>query len=340
MKEKNWVILDADNTKVEFLKSELKLPDFMCRILVQRHIDSLEKAHYFFSKNPSHLFDPFLMKDMDRATQKIKNALDNKLKILIIGDYDVDGTTSVSILYMFLSKLSPLVSYYIPNRFKEGYGISEQSIEYAIEHQIQLIITVDCGIKSVQFITKAASAGIETIISDHHLPGDTLPPAVAILNPKQSDCLYPDKNLCGCGIVFKLICALSNLFDFPKEKYTCFFDYVALATCADIVPMIGENRLLTNLGIEKMNTHPSFGIQALMQSSNLNKLVKVKDVVFVLAPRINAAGRMNDAKDAVSLFTATDFNTALEYAQQLNKNNTERKVLDKETYTEALSMIF
>lgn len=337
--EKRWTKINACNETIKKLSSQLKINPIICSILVQRGIATFEEAKRFFRPSLDYLHSPWLMKDMHKAVDRIIEAIQQKQKILIYGDYDVDGTTSVSSMYMFLSKLSQHVSFYIPHRYKEGYGVSKAGIDFAIEHNFDLIITLDCGIKSIDLITYANSKGIEVIICDHHLPDDDLPPAYAILNPKQKDCSYPFKELCGCGVGFKLMQAVSEKLDLTEETYLKYLDLVATAIAADIVPIIDENRILMYFGLKRINSNPCAGIKALMDLSSVQTEMVVSSLVFVIAPRINAAGRMDDAAKAVNLFIQEDYDKAIELAKQLHVDNTERKEADSTITQEAFEML-
>lgn len=338
---KRWNILNADPKKVSELAASLNISIPLCNILVQRGIDSFEKAKTYFTPRLSQLHDPMLMKDMDKAVERIAAAFDKKEKILVFGDYDVDGTTAVACMFRFLSKIYEpgLLDFYVPHRYREGYGVSKMGIDLAKENGITLIISVDCGIKSVDLVAYAKTLGIDFIICDHHLPDKTVPEAVAILNPKQKDCNYPDKELCGCGVGFKLITALSNHFGIAEEHYYCYLDLLATAIAADIVPMTGENRVLAFFGLEKINTDPNPGIRALIKLGGVQGKLSITNVVFVIAPRINAAGRMDDAAKAVQLFLEDDEEKALKLAESLHTDNTERKEADSLITEEALSII-
>jgi len=336
---KRWKILEAEEKPASDLQSTLRISKTICRILVQRGIASYEAAKDYFRPELSQLHDPYLMKDMDKAVARIDKAFHRNERILVFGDYDVDGTTSVAAMYQFLGNLYPNIDYYIPHRYKEGYGISKAGIDYAFENKIGLIVSVDCGIKSVSLIAYAKELGIDFIICDHHLPEEELPPAVAILNPKQTDCNYPFKELCGCGVGFKLMQAIATFLSLPASSYLQYIDLVATAIAADIVPITGENRVLTYYGLKKINDHPCLGIKALMQLSNIQKEMFVNNLVFVIAPRINAAGRMDDARKAVQLFIETDYDKALAIAELLHSDNTDRKEADLSITEQALSMI-
>lgn len=302
-------------------------------LLLQRGITSFEEARAFFNPSLADLHDPFLMKDMDKALERILLAISSEQPILIYGDYDVDGTCSVAVLYLFLSAIYPNVFTYVPDRYKEGYGVSSQGIDFADDNQIPLIITLDCGIKSHERVAYARERGIDMIITDHHTPSETLPEALAVLNPKRADCSYPYKELCGCGIGFKLIQALCKALDFSPETAYKYLDLVALATCADIVPLTGENRILVHTGLQLINQQPTEVMQLLLASSK--RPVEVRDLVFVAAPRINAAGRMEHAEKAVRFLIGHD----LDKATELEYLNTQRKTTDEQITEQALCMI-
>lgn len=338
---RRWNILSADENKAAALHASLKVNLNLCRILVQRGIDSFEKARAYFRPQLADLHDPLLMKDMSKAIVRISTAFQNKEKILVFGDYDVDGTTSVACMYRFLCKIykPDLLDFYIPHRYREGYGVSKMGIDHAAANGFGLIISLDCGIKSVELIAYAKILGIDFIVCDHHLPDDEVPEAVAILNPKQKDCHYPYKELCGCGVGFKLITALAQHFGMDEEHYLCYLDLVATAIAADIVPMTGENRIMAWHGLEKINNDPNPGIKALIQLAGLQKKLSINNVVFVIAPRINAAGRMDDARKAVQLFIEDDQTRAMEFAELLHNDNTDRKEADSSITEEALSII-
>ena len=302
-------------------------------LLLQRGITSFEEARAFFNPSLADLHDPFLMKDMDKAVERILLAISSEQPILIYGDYDVDGTCSVAVLYLFLSAIYPNVFTYVPDRYREGYGVSSQGIDFADDNQIPLIITLDCGIKSHERVAYARERRIDMIITDHHTPSETLPEALAVLNPKRADCSYPYKELCGCGIGFKLVQALCKTLDFSPETAYKYLDLVALATCADIVPLTGENRILVHTGLQLINQQPTEVMQLLLASAK--RPVEVRDLVFVAAPRINAAGRMEHAEKAVHFLIGCDLDkvTELEYL------NTQRKTTDEQITEQALCMI-
>lgn len=321
------------------LQTALQINATLCTILAQRGIDDYEKAFRFFRPSIDHLHDPWLMKDMDKAVTRILAAIQQQEKILVFGDYDVDGTTAVSCMYRFLHHLHKGIEFYIPHRYKEGYGVSREGIQFAQSSGCSLIISLDCGIKSVELIREAAGMGIDFIVCDHHLPDPELPQAVAILNPKQPDCLYPYKELCGCGVGFKLIQALSQKLDLPQEAYLKYLDLVATAVAADIVPLTGENRILAYFGLQQINSKPCAGLKVLIEQGKLTAPILLNNLIFVIAPRINAAGRMDDARKAVQLFIEEDIEKARSYAEELQVNNTDRKEADLTITTEALALI-
>ncbi len=337
--EKRWNILSAEAAQVNALQEALKIHPLLCTLLVQRGIDNFEAAKKFFRPSIDHLHDPWLMKDMQKAVERIEKAVKENQHVLVFGDYDVDGTTSVATLFQFLKELTENVDYYIPHRYKEGYGISKIGIDYAKETGIDLIISVDCGIKSIELVAYAKELGIDFIICDHHLPDAIVPPAVAILNPKQVDCNYPFKELCGCGVVFKLISALAEKYKMPAESYLEYLDLVATAIAADIVPIIDENRTLAFFGLQQVNETPCPGLLALMELAKQNSPMRITNLVFAVAPRINAAGRMDDAKKAVQLFIEKDYTKALAIGSLLQQDNLDRREADTTITEEALEQI-
>ena len=338
---KRWKIKTVDEQKVLDLTSALKVHPLISRILVARKIERFEDAKTFFRPEITQLHDPWLMKDMDKAVKRITRAIHQKEKILVYGDYDVDGTSSAALMYQFLLKIydKEHLDFYIPHRYREGYGISKAGIDYAESNAFDLIISVDCGIKSIDLVAYARTLGIDFIVCDHHLPDACLPDAVAILNPKQPDCNYPYKELCGCGVAFKLICALSQVFEIPQENCFVYLDLVAIAIAADIVPMTGENRVLCFLGLKKINENPNHGIRALMTLSAVQTPASITSLVFTIAPRINAAGRMDDARKAVQMLIADHYEEALAFAKMLHADNTDRRETDTQITEEALAMI-
>jgi single-stranded-DNA-specific exonuclease len=339
--EKKWTLLPSDEGKIKSLYDQLHVDHTLCRILINRGLETFDKAKKFFRPNLEDLHSPWLMKDMRKATDRLLEAFEKKEKILVYGDYDVDGTTSVASFYQFLNQVHPasLLEFYIPNRYKEGYGISNAGIEYAHQNEFSLVVCLDCGIKSVELIAKAKELGIDFIICDHHLPGTVIPDAVAILNPKQKDCNFPFKELCGCGVGFKLMTALAECLNLSSESYLQYIDLVAVAIAADIVPIVDENRILAYHGLKKINENPSIGIKAILESSGSQKKLTITNVVFMIAPRVNAAGRMDDAKKAVLLFIENDVERAKELAAMLQSDNTDRRETDSSITKEALEII-
>lgn len=337
--QKRWNLLPSNEQQILNLFNELKITKTICNILVQRGISDFNKSKDFFRPQLSQLHSPWMMKDMKLAVNRLQVAFDANEKILVYGDYDVDGTTSVASFFQFIRQIHTSVDYYIPHRYKEGYGISKLGIDFAHENNFTLIVSLDCGTKSVELIEYAKSLGIDFIICDHHMPDDVLPNAVALLNLKQPNCTYPFKELCGCGVGFKLMQALSETLQLPSESYLQYLDLAAIAIAADIVPIIDENRILAFYGLQKINENPSTGIKALMELSVIQNKMTISNVVFVIAPRINAAGRMDDAKKAVQLFIEKDFNTAIDIAKLLHTDNTDRKEADLQTTEEALHII-
>jgi single-stranded-DNA-specific exonuclease len=337
--EKRWNILNADQLKVDALRNDLGIHRALCTLLVQRGHTDFNKSKSFFRPSISDLHDPWLMKDMGKAVDRIVQALETGEKILVYGDYDVDGTTSVACMFHFLRSVHSKVEFYLPHRYKEGYGVSRAGVEFAIGNHFSLIISLDCGIKSVQLVQYAKTQGVDFVICDHHMPDDELPPATAVLDTKQPGCFYPYKELCGCGVGFKLIQALCKTLGLPDEKFLCYLDLVATAIAADIVPITGENRVLTYFGLQKVNSNACTGIKALIDLSSLTRKVCVSDLVFVVAPRINAAGRMDDARKAVLLFIEEDYDKAISLAKLLHADNIDRKDADMLTTEQALLLI-
>ena len=337
--EKRWKILTASEASVETLHQSLKIHPVLCKIFVQRGLNTFEKAKDFFRPQLTELHSPWLMKDMEKAVTRVITAINDDEKILVFGDYDVDGTTSVASMYQFLKKIHSNLDFYIPHRYREGYGISKAGIDFAKENGFTLIISLDCGIKSADLIAYAKELGTDFVVCDHHLPDEILPPAVAILNPKQKDCNYPYKELCGCGVGFKLMTAIAERLNLTPETAFEYLDLLATAIAADIVPMTGENRILAFHGLIKANKNPNYGIKALAKLSGLVNEFHISNLVFMIAPRVNAAGRMDDARKAVQMFVAESEEEALQYAELLHSDNTDRKEADKTITEEALSII-
>ena len=338
--EKRWSIKPADEQVVDGLYQSLHVHPAICRLLAVRGIKDYEAAKLFFRPELSHLHDPFLMKGMKKAVQRISDAVEWHERIMVYGDYDVDGTTAVSVVYSFLKKrYTGDITYYLPHRYREGYGVSKQGIDYARANGYTLIITLDCGIKSVDLVNYAASLGIDVIVCDHHLPDDKLPDAFAILNPKQADCPYPYKELSGCGIGFKLISGLAMHWKISMDEVYPYLDLVATSIAADIVPIDGENRILAYYGIRRINEAPCPAIAILKSLSNVTRDLTVSDLVFVIGPRVNAAGRMDDARKAVDLFIETDTEKIIALAASLHSDNDDRREVDKTTTEEALAIL-
>ena len=324
--------------KTKQLAQALNVEDFVATLLVQRGIETFEDAKRFFRPTLNDLNDPYLMKDMDKAVERIETAIANQENILVFGDYDVDGTTAVSLVSSYLKTYYPNVATYIPDRYDEGYGISFKGIDFADDNGFSLIIALDCGIKSIDHIAYAKERNIDFIICDHHRPGEFLPDAIAILDPKRNDCNYPYDELCGCGIGFKLIQALGTNRNQTIDDLIPYLDLVAAAIAADIVPMTGENRVLAYFGLQVINSEPRPGIKALIFQLKKQTL-DITDVVFIIAPRINAAGRIKHGNHAVELLTEFDFEQAQQFASEIETYNSERKDLDKQITKEALQQI-
>ena len=334
-----WTIKPKPEQKsIDQLSEALGVDDLVAQLLLQRGITNYEDAKAFFRPELSHLHDPFLMKDMDKAVQRIEQAMSKGENILVYGDYDVDGTTSVALVSSFLMETYPNVATYIPDRYAEGYGISFQGIDFAADNDIGLMIALDCGIKAIDQIKYAKEKGIDVIVCDHHRPGPALPDAVAVLDPKQEDCKYPYKELCGCGVGFKLIQAIASKQGKTIDDLIPYLDLVATAIAADIVPITGENRVLAHYGLQVINDNPRIGIKALIDQTKKRELT-ITDVVFIIAPRINAAGRMKHGQHAVNLLAETDWPTAKQFASEIELFNTERRSLDQEITQEALIQI-
>jgi len=350
--EKCWVLKPpGDAQKGKELSGKLGIDLALADLLVQRGINTFDEARTFFRPSLDDLFDPFLMKDMDKAIARIDQAIDKKENILVYGDYDVDGTSAVSLVYTFLHSFHSAIDFYIPDRYDEGYGISVKGIDFAAETNVKLIIALDCGIKAVEKVAYASSKGIDFIICDHHRPGAEIPSAAAVLDPKRSDCVYPYKELSGCGIGFKLIQAYSELKNLPFSNLTQYLDLVAISIASDIVDITGENRILAYFGLKLINTRPRPGLEALLRYSAMMKNddgmggcvfireLTITDLVFMIGPRINAAGRIESGKNSVRLLITKDMEEAMRVAVQINAQNTERKTLDTLATQQAIGMI-
>ncbi|MFO8055480.1 MAG: single-stranded-DNA-specific exonuclease RecJ [Bacteroidales bacterium] len=352
--DKRWVKKDkGDNQAIDRLVNELNVEKYIAGLLVQRGKDTCEKVNNFFHPSLDHLHDPFLMKDMDKAIQRLETALGNNEKILVYGDYDVDGTTSVALVVSFLRKYHRNISFYIPDRYEEGYGISYKGIDYAYTREFSLIISLDCGIKAIDKIKYANQKQIDFIICDHHLPGNNLPDAHAILDPKREGDEYPYKELSGCGVGFKLIQAFAQHMDIPFEELHEYLDLVAISIASDIVPVTGENRILAYYGLKRINQNPRPGIETILEYSNIkrrfnakpedefifNKELCISDLIFVIGPRINAAGRMKDANQSVELLICEDKLFSERIGKEINQNNKDRKELDLSITEQAHKLI-
>ena len=339
--ERQWILKEAANPeKAAQLAAELGIDRVLADLLVQRGVETFEDARSFFRPRLEDLHDPFLMKDMDKAVERVHQAVTGGQKILVYGDYDVDGTTAVAQVYSFLKQFTPKVSFYIPDRYDEGYGLSFKALDWAGDNGINLVITLDCGIKAIEKVEYARTKGIDVIICDHHLPEETLPRAVAVLDPKREDCHYPFDDLCGCGVGFKLAQGYVQKYGLDKALLDPLLDLQVVSIASDLVSMTGENRILAHFGLKRLNENPRKGLLAMI---NLSKLepghIGIDDIVFKIGPRINAAGRMESGRLAVELLTATDDRTAFNIGEQINDNNNERKSIDREITQEALDMV-
>ncbi len=322
------------------LIDELSIDPYLAKLLVQRGIDTKDKAFDFFNPDLANLHDPFLYPDMDLAVKRIEKAIGNKERILIYGDYDVDGTTAVALVYKFLRRFTNNIDYYIPDRYDEGYGISFQGIDYAEKTNVKLVIALDCGIKAITKIDYAKEKGIDFIIGDHHMPDDQLPKAVAVVNAKRVDSIYPYSELSGCGVGFKIVQAFSIQNNLPLSEITNLLDMVAVSIASDIVPMTGENRILMYHGLKQLNSNPNFGLKGIIDICRLNrKELALEDIVFKIGPRINASGRMMNGKEAVDLLLSTDMASARIKTKNIDKYNEDRRELDKKITKQAINYI-
>ena len=340
-KECKWILKSgADQSKVDRLAAEVGIDKVLAQLLVERGVETFEQARSFFRPSLQDLHDPFLMKDMDVAVERLHKAIASGEKILVYGDYDVDGTTAVALVYSFIHRFTENVGFYIPDRYDEGYGVSYKGIDHASEAGYTLMITLDCGIKAIDKVEYARSKGLEVIICDHHLPEETLPAAVAVLDPKREDCHYPFDDLSGCGVGFKLVQAYSQTYGEPFESLIPLLDLLVVSISSDLVTMVGENRVLAHFGLKQLNENPCQGLSAMISLSNLEPgHISVDDIVFKIGPRINAAGRMESGRLAVELLTATERDAAMKIGAQINENNNERKNIDREITQEALEMV-
>lgn len=340
-KEREWRLrAPADPENVKQLSAELGVDPVLATLLVHRGIRTFEEARSFFRPNLSDIHDPFLMKDMDKAVERLEKAVYGNEKVLVYGDYDVDGTTAVALVYSFIRRLTSSVDFYIPDRYDEGYGVSKKGIDWAAENGFRLIITLDCGIKAIDKVEYAASKGIDIIICDHHLPESEIPAAVAVLDPKREDCHYPFDDLSGCGVGFKLVQAYSAKCGIPFESLLPLLDLLVVSIASDLVSVVGENRVLAHFGLKWLNEKPRVGLKAMISLANLEpEHITIDDIVFKIGPRINAAGRMESGRLAVELLTAEDDMTAMSIGTKINDNNNERKSIDREITKEALDMV-
>ncbi len=339
--EKKWILKDpADPEKVGRLATELGIDRVLAELLVARGVNTFEEARSFFRPSLADLHDPFLMKDMDKAVERLHAAISGGEKILVYGDYDVDGTTAVSLVYSYVKRFTSRVDFYIPDRYDEGYGVSYKGIDWASDSGFTLLITLDCGIKAIDKVAYAKGKGIDVIICDHHLPEESLPEAVAVLDPKREDCHYPFDDLCGCGVGFKLVQGYSMTYNVPFESLEPLLDLLVVSIASDLVTMVGENRVLAYYGLKRLNENPRKGLLALIALAKLEAgHVSIDDIVFKIGPRINAAGRMESGRLAVELLTAEDDTTAFEIGDEINDSNNERKNIDREITQEALEMV-
>ncbi|MBA3900353.1 MAG: single-stranded-DNA-specific exonuclease RecJ [Bacteroidetes bacterium] len=338
--QKRWVIKEkGEPGLVKQLMDGLNINEKLAQLLLQRDVKSFEDAKSFFRPELEDLHDPFLMKDMGKAIERLELAIQNGERIMVYGDYDVDGTTAVALMYSFIKELHENVDYYIPDRYLEGYGISFAGIDYAKETGVTLIVALDCGIKSNDKIDYANERGIDFIICDHHLPGETIPEAVAVLDPKRTDCTYPFKELCGCGIGFKLAQAYSQKNNIPFENLHKYLDLAVISIASDVVPIVDENRILAYYGLEQVNTKPRPGVKSLLEFHKVKHAMNISNLVFVVGPRINAAGRISSGKKAVEMLISESMELAAVTGKLINEDNDKRKGIDKTITAEALEMI-
>ena len=330
----------GDLNEVKHLSAALNVNMIIARLLVQRGITNFNDAKAFFRPRLSDLLNPFLMKDMDKAVARVEQAIANKEKVLVYGDYDVDGTTSVAMMYSFLKSRIEQIEYYIPDRYSEGYGISPQSINYAIDNGFTLVIALDCGIKAVDKITDAKERGLDFIICDHHNPGDSIPPAVAVLDPKQPECQYPNKELSGCGVGFKLLQAYCQKNNLEQDEIYDMLDLLVVSIASDIVPIIGENRVMAYYGLKKLNTNPGIGLQTIINLAGIGGTeITISDIVFKIGPRLNASGRIEHGKKSVQILVSDDNEKSDLIGEEIDSYNEIRKTLDRDITQEALDMI-
>jgi single-stranded-DNA-specific exonuclease len=338
--EKRWVVKEkGDIAVVKQLAGALGVSDSLANLMVQRNITTAEEAKAFFNPSLDYLHDPFLMKDMNIAVDRLSSAVKKNEKILVYGDYDVDGTTAVALMYSFLREQYSNVDYYIPDRYKEGYGVSFQGLDYAYQTNCKVVITLDCGIKAVEKVKYARTKGLDVIICDHHYPGEEIPRALAVLDPKQPLCNYPYKELSGCGVGFKLIHAYSRVHGIPFSAISHYLDLVAVSIASDIVPITGENRVMAYFGLKQLNGSPRTGLREIIRESEVTRALTVEDVVFKIGPKINAAGRMETGSKAVDLLVSKDSKLAVTISKEISNFNIERRSIDRSITTEAMRMI-
>jgi single-stranded-DNA-specific exonuclease len=338
--EKRWVVKDkGDTAVVKQLAGALGVSESLANLMVQRSITSANEAKAFFNPSLEYLHDPFQMKDMNIAVDRISSAIKKNERILVYGDYDVDGTTAVALMYSFLKDQYSNVDYYIPDRYKEGYGVSFQGLDFAYQNNCKVVITLDCGIKAIEKVKYARTKGLDVIICDHHYPGDEIPRALAVLDPKQPSCNYPYKELSGCGVGFKLIQAYSRVHGIPFSEIAHYLDLVAVSIASDIVPITGENRVMAYFGLKRLNESPRTGLKELIRESEVTRALTIEDVVFKIGPRINAAGRMETGSRAVDLLVSSDSRLANGISKEISNFNIERRSVDRIITTEAMRMI-
>jgi single-stranded-DNA-specific exonuclease len=338
--EKRWVIKEkGDSVVVKHLAGALGISESLANLMSQRNILTEREAEAFFNPSLDYLHDPFLMKDMNIAVERISSAINKNEKILVYGDYDVDGTTAVAMMFSFLKERYSNVDYYIPDRYKEGYGVSLKGLDYAYENNCRLVITLDCGIKAIEKVRYARTKGLDVIICDHHYPGGEIPKALAVLDPKQPSCSYPYKDLSGCGVGFKLIQAYSRVYGIDFNDIKHYLDLVAVSIASDIVPITGENRVMAFFGLKQLNESPRTGLKEIIRESEVFKALTIEDVVFKIGPRINAAGRMETGGKAVELLISNDVRLAADFSREINNCNNERRSIDRIITTEAMRMI-
>jgi single-stranded-DNA-specific exonuclease len=338
--EKKWIMKErGDSAVVQQLANSLGVSESLANLMVQRNITTPEEANTFFNPSLNYLHDPFMMKDMNIAVDRLSTAIKKNEKVLVYGDYDVDGTTAVALVYSFLREQYSNIEYYIPDRYKEGYGVSLQGIDFAVQNNCRVIITLDCGIKAIEKIKYARNKGLDVIVCDHHYPGDEIPGALAVLDPKQPGCSYPYKELSGCGVGFKLIHAYSKIHGIPFSSIEHYLDLVAVSIASDIVPITGENRVLAYFGLKQLNESPRTGLKEIIREADVCRALTIEDVVFKIGPRINAAGRMETGGRAVELLIANDTKVATGISKEINNYNIERRSVDRVITTEAMRMI-